>query len=59
VDVFSLRAVRILLHDHVGVTNVGYCRVEYDVQLQHSNSNNIYYASFPCTVNWSRYSMSE
>jgi hypothetical protein len=38
---------------------VGYCRVEYDEQLQHSNSNNIYYASFPCTVsyNWSRYSI--
>jgi hypothetical protein len=32
---------------------VGYCRVEYN-ELQHSNSNNIYYASYPCTVsyNW-------
>jgi hypothetical protein len=41
------------------VTNVGYCRVEYHEQPQHSNINNIYFASFPCTVskNWSRYSV--
>ena len=30
VDVSSLGAVRILLHDHVGVTNVGYCTVAYE-----------------------------
>ena len=37
VYVSSLWAVWSLLHDHVGVTNVGYHRV-FEERLQHSNS---------------------